>query len=80
MANHVQSVVKSERNRQIMCEGGLISTLLAQCRSILLEKNHPLHLPVTRVLEKLSSQAITLSDFRSDMLCLGGPVDVQPPD
>ncbi|KAM9847921.1 WD repeat- and FYVE domain-containing protein 4 [Aulostomus maculatus] len=73
LANHIQTVVKSERNRQIMCEGGLISTLLSHCQSILLAPNHPLHLPVTRILEKLSSQAITHSDFRK-FLCLGDPL------
>uniref|UniRef100_A0A4W6C760 WDFY family member 4 n=1 Tax=Lates calcarifer TaxID=8187 RepID=A0A4W6C760_LATCA len=60
---HVQAMVKSERNRQIMCEGGLVSKLLVHHRSILLAPNHPLHLPITRILEKLSSQAITHSDF-----------------
>ncbi|KAF7646640.1 hypothetical protein LDENG_00184190, partial [Lucifuga dentata] len=63
LADHIQAMVKSERNRQIMCEGGLVSTLLTHCRRILLASNHPLHLPVTRVLEKLSSQAITHSDL-----------------
>lgn len=67
LANHIQAVVKSERNRQIMCEGGLVSILLAHSQSILLSPSHPLHLPVTRILEKLSSQSISLSDFRSDM-------------
>ncbi|CAN9499844.1 unnamed protein product [Ophioblennius macclurei] len=73
LANHIQVMAKSERNRQIMCEGGLVSTLLDHCRSILLTSNHPLHLPVTRILEKLSSQAITPSDFRK-FLCLGNPL------
>uniref|UniRef100_A0A3Q2Z7R3 Alfy-like armadillo-like repeat domain-containing protein n=1 Tax=Hippocampus comes TaxID=109280 RepID=A0A3Q2Z7R3_HIPCM len=59
VANHIQSAVKSERNRQIMCEGGLLSTLLTHCHSMLLTPNDPLHLTVTRILEKLSSQAIT---------------------
>lgn len=72
LAYHIQAAVKSEQNRQIMCEGGLISTLLAHCQSMLLAPNHPLHLPVTRILEKLSSQSITHSDFRSDMLSLWG--------
>ncbi|KAM7408785.1 hypothetical protein PAMA_002489 [Pampus argenteus] len=72
VAYHIQAVVKSEQNRQIMCEGRLVSTLLAHCRSMLLAPNHPLHLPVTRILEKLSSQAITHSDFRK-FLCLGDP-------
>ncbi|XP_047459291.1 WD repeat- and FYVE domain-containing protein 4 isoform X2 [Mugil cephalus] len=73
LAHHIQGLVKSERNRQIMCEGRLVSTLLAQCQSILLSPNHPLHLPVTRILEKLSSQAITHLDFRK-FLCLGDPL------
>ncbi|XP_068423686.1 WD repeat- and FYVE domain-containing protein 4 isoform X1 [Clinocottus analis] len=73
LAHHVQAMVKSERNRQIACEGRLVSTLLEHCRSMLLAPNHPLHLPVTRILEKLSSQAIKPSDFRK-FLCLGDPL------
>ncbi|KAA8583834.1 hypothetical protein FQN60_015042 [Etheostoma spectabile] len=73
LAHHIQAMVKSERNRQIVCEGGLVSTLLAHCQSMLLAPNHLLHLPVTRILEKLSSQAITQSDFRK-FLCLGDPL------
>ncbi|XP_051935449.1 WD repeat- and FYVE domain-containing protein 4 isoform X1 [Hippocampus zosterae] len=73
VANHIQSAVKSERNRQIMCEGGLISTLLTHCHGMLLTPNDPLHLTVTRILEKLSSQAITPSEFRK-FLCLTGPL------
>ncbi|KAM9727627.1 WD repeat- and FYVE domain-containing protein 4 isoform 2-T2 [Menidia menidia] len=73
MAHHIQAMFKSERNRQIMCEGGLVSTLLTNCQSMLLSPNHPLHLPVTRILEKLSSQAISPSNFRK-FLCLGDPL------
>ncbi|XP_030011898.1 WD repeat- and FYVE domain-containing protein 4 [Sphaeramia orbicularis] len=77
LAYHIQAMVKSEPNRQIMCEGGLVSTLLAHCQSILTSPNHPLHLPVTRILEKLSSQAITHTDFRK-FLCLGDPLMCSP--
>ncbi|XP_077438112.1 WD repeat- and FYVE domain-containing protein 4 isoform X2 [Vanacampus margaritifer] len=73
VANHIQSEVKSERNRQIMCEGGLLSTLLTHCHSMLLTPTDPLHLTVTRILEKLSSQAIKLSEFRK-FLCLADPL------
>ncbi|XP_076599423.1 WD repeat- and FYVE domain-containing protein 4 isoform X1 [Chaetodon auriga] len=73
LAHHIQAMVKSERNRQVMCEGGLVSTVLAHCKHMLLTPNHPLHLPVTRILEKLSSQAITHADFRK-FLCLGDPL------
>uniref|UniRef100_A0A3B3B7H2 DUF4704 domain-containing protein n=1 Tax=Oryzias melastigma TaxID=30732 RepID=A0A3B3B7H2_ORYME len=73
VAHHIQCLVKSERNRQIMCESGLVSTLLTHCRSVLLIPNHPLHVPITRTLEKLSSQAISSSDFRK-FLRLGNPL------
>nr|XP_046257722.1 WD repeat- and FYVE domain-containing protein 4 isoform X2 [Scatophagus argus] len=73
LAHHIQAMVKSERNRQVMCGGGLVATLLDHCRSMLLDPNHPLHLPVTRILEKLSSQAITNADFRK-FLSLGDPL------
>lgn len=68
LMHHIQTMVKPEQNRQILCEGGLVSTLLSHCNTMLLSPNHPLHVPVTRILEKLSSQAITHSDFRSDIL------------
>ncbi|XP_030234798.1 WD repeat- and FYVE domain-containing protein 4 isoform X1 [Gadus morhua] len=73
VAQHIQAMVKSERNRQIMCEGGLVSTLLAHCGGILLDTLHPLSMPITRILEKLASQAITLPDLRA-FLCLGDPL------
>lgn len=64
LVHHIQAVVKTEQNRQVLCNGGLISTLLNHCRSILLEPDHMLHLPVTRILEKLTSQAISHTDLR----------------
>ncbi|MEQ2160527.1 hypothetical protein GOODEAATRI_000080 [Goodea atripinnis] len=70
LAHHILAMVKSERNRQIMCEGGLVSTLLTQCRSMLLSPNHHLHQPVMRIFEKLSSQAISHSEFRLDAVGL----------
>uniref|UniRef100_A0A3P9QBR1 Alfy-like armadillo-like repeat domain-containing protein n=1 Tax=Poecilia reticulata TaxID=8081 RepID=A0A3P9QBR1_POERE len=76
LAHHILSMVKSERNRQMMCEGGLVSILLAHCHSMLLSPNHYLHLPVTRIFEKLSSQAISflyLHPLRQ-FLCLGDPL------
>uniref|UniRef100_A0A8C2WJA7 WDFY family member 4 n=1 Tax=Cyclopterus lumpus TaxID=8103 RepID=A0A8C2WJA7_CYCLU len=74
LALHVQAMVKSERNRQIVCEGGLVSTLLTHCWSMLLAPNHPVHLPVTRILEKLASQAITPSNFSESCVGLAIPV------
>ncbi|XP_060781914.1 WD repeat- and FYVE domain-containing protein 4 isoform X2 [Neoarius graeffei] len=73
VAHHVQSLVKSERNRQIMCESGLPQTLLTQCRDILNNSTHSLHLPVVRILEKLASQSIDHKSLRQ-FLCLQAPL------
>ncbi|XP_076831011.1 WD repeat- and FYVE domain-containing protein 4 isoform X2 [Brachyhypopomus gauderio] len=72
VAHHVQSMVKSEQNRQIMCESGLLATLLRNCGTILNSSTLSLHLPVVRVLEKLASQSID-HKFLRHFLCLGDP-------
>lgn len=64
VADHVQTLVKSERNRQIMCESNLVETLLSHCRYILSNSTHSLHLPVVRILEKLASQSINHKSLR----------------
>ncbi|NXD13811.1 WDFY4 protein, partial [Nothocercus nigrocapillus] len=58
VADHVLSLVKSEKSRQVMCSSGLLSTILMSCHDALRDESHPLHLPLTRVFEKLASQAI----------------------
>ncbi|KAA0718059.1 WD repeat- and FYVE domain-containing protein 4 [Triplophysa tibetana] len=73
IAHHVQTLVKSERNRQIMCEFGLLSTLLTHCKHILMDITSSLYLPVVRILEKLASQAMDHKDLRQ-FLCLGDPL------
>ncbi|XP_061083702.1 WD repeat- and FYVE domain-containing protein 4 isoform X3 [Conger conger] len=84
VANHVQSLVRWERNRQIMCEAGLLLVLLEHCQGPLGSSTHPLHLPVVRVFEKLASQSISHVSLRK-FLCLGNPFlcgaenDLPPP-
>ncbi|XP_052429042.1 WD repeat- and FYVE domain-containing protein 4 isoform X1 [Carassius gibelio] len=73
VAHHVQTLVKSERNRQIMCEFGLLSTLLTHCKHILIDNTHSLHLPTVRILEKLASQSMDHKCLRQ-FLCLGDPL------
>lgn len=58
VVSHIQSLVKSEKSRQVMCGAGLLSTIVTSCQGAFLNENHPLHLPLTRVFEKLASQAI----------------------
>eukprot|EP00063_Salmo_salar_P079374 XP_014054209.1 PREDICTED: WD repeat- and FYVE domain-containing protein 4 isoform X3 [Salmo salar] len=76
VAHHLQVMVTSEKNRQIVCKGGLVSTLLTHCRSILLRPDHPLYLPDTRILEKISSHSISHIDLRR-FLCLCDPLMCQ---
>ncbi|NXK27654.1 WDFY4 protein, partial [Arenaria interpres] len=58
VVDHIQSLVKSEKSRQVMCGSGLLSTIVTSCQDAFRNQSHPLHLPLTRVFEKLASQAI----------------------
>ncbi|NXU48406.1 WDFY4 protein, partial [Turnix velox] len=58
VVDHIQSLVKSEKSRQMICASGLLSTIITSCQDAFRNESHPLHLPLTRVFEKLASQAI----------------------
>ncbi|KFQ66136.1 WD repeat- and FYVE domain-containing protein 4, partial [Phaethon lepturus] len=58
VVDHILSLVKSEKSRQVMCGSGLLSTIITSCQDAFRNESHPLHLPLTRVFEKLASQAI----------------------
>lgn len=58
MASHIQSLVKSEKNRQVMCEAGMLKTLMTTCHQVLTTGSSPLHSGLIRIFEKLASQAI----------------------
>uniref|UniRef100_K7GBL2 WDFY family member 4 n=1 Tax=Pelodiscus sinensis TaxID=13735 RepID=K7GBL2_PELSI len=73
VADHVQSLVKSEKSRQVMCTAGLLSTILSSCQ-------HPLvldGLPLIRIFEKLASQSIE-PDVLRRFLWLGPPPPAVP--
>lgn len=72
MASHIQSLVKSEKNRQIMCEAGMLKTLMTSCHQVLITGNSPLHSGLIRIFEKLASQAIE-PDVLRQFLGLGTP-------
>ncbi|XP_049501299.1 WD repeat- and FYVE domain-containing protein 4 isoform X1 [Panthera uncia] len=72
MASHIQSLVKSEKNRQVMCEAGMLRTLVASCRRALTTSTSPLHSGLIRIFEKLASQAIE-PDVLRQFLGLGVP-------
>ncbi|XP_051474966.1 WD repeat- and FYVE domain-containing protein 4 [Apus apus] len=71
LVDHIQSLVKSEKSRQVMCGTGLLSTIITSCQDAFCNERHPLHLPLTRVFEKLASQAIE-PDVLRQFLWLGG--------
>ncbi|NXK94622.1 WDFY4 protein, partial [Formicarius rufipectus] len=58
VVDHIQSLVRSEKSRQVMCESGLLSTIITSCQDAFLNESHPLHSSLIRVFEKLASQAI----------------------
>uniref|UniRef100_A0A8C4Y031 Alfy-like armadillo-like repeat domain-containing protein n=1 Tax=Gopherus evgoodei TaxID=1825980 RepID=A0A8C4Y031_9SAUR len=72
VADHIQSLVKSEKSRQVMCTSGLLSTIITSCQHALNNDSHPLHLPLIRIFEKLASQSIE-PDVLRQFLWLGTP-------
>ncbi|KAK6633574.1 hypothetical protein RUM44_004181 [Polyplax serrata] len=72
-AELLKSLVRAERNQQLMCESGLPGDLLKCCRIALEEETHPLHPPLQYILERLAAQAIEPRDLR-EFLRLGDPL------
>lgn len=84
LAEVLRSLVRSERNQQVMCEAGLPGELLTRCRVALEDEQHPLHLPLQYMLERLAAQALEPRDLRA-FLRLGSPLccatlESLPPD
>ncbi|XP_014261988.1 WD repeat and FYVE domain-containing protein 3 isoform X2 [Cimex lectularius] len=69
----VKSLVRSERNQQIMCEAGLPAELLSIGSVPLQDENHPLHQPLQYMIERLATQAVEPKDLR-EFLRLGNPL------
>ncbi|XP_048472141.1 WD repeat- and FYVE domain-containing protein 4 [Rhincodon typus] len=74
VADYVLSLVKSERNRQVMCESGLLTVLINRYKEPLVDNNNPLHLPLIRTFEKLACQAVEPQTLRQ-FLRLGDPLN-----
>uniref|UniRef100_H0ZCV3 Uncharacterized protein n=1 Tax=Taeniopygia guttata TaxID=59729 RepID=H0ZCV3_TAEGU len=71
LVDHIQCLVKSEKSRQVMCESGLLSTVITSCQDAFCSDSHPLHLPLTRVFEKLASQAVEPHVLRYKIVSTG---------
>lgn len=60
----LKSLVRTERNQQVMCEAGLPHELLNYCTATLSNENHPLHTPIQYMFERLAAQCLTPKDLR----------------
>lgn len=60
----LKSLVRSERNQQVMCEAGLPTELLSCCSLALEDENHPLHPPIQYMFERLAAQTLQPKDLR----------------
>ncbi|CAG9859319.1 unnamed protein product [Phyllotreta striolata] len=73
IAEIIKSLVRSERNQQVMCDKNFASYLLQIGSEPLQNENHPLHNSLQYMLERLAAQAIEPKDLR-EFLRLGNPL------
>ncbi len=72
-ANLIKTLLRSDRNQQIMCDVNLVGDVLMGCRSVLEDEAHVLHAPLHYILERLAAQKLNPSDLR-DFFRLGNPL------
>lgn len=63
-AEILKSLVRSERNQQVMCEAGLPGQLLQYGSVALEDETHALHQPLQYMLERLAAQGLEPKDLR----------------
>lgn len=77
VAEVIKSLVRSERNQQVMCECNFVGQLLAVGDVPLQNESHPLHNALQYMLERLAAQALEPTDLRQ-FLRLGNPLCCLP--
>lgn len=70
----IKSLVRCERNQQVMCEAGLPAHILFVASAALQQETHPLHPPIQYMIERLATQALEPKDLR-EFLRLGSPLN-----
>lgn len=75
----IKSLVRTERNQQIMCEAGLAGMLLQVGRQALSEEKNALHVSLQYILERLAAQALQPTELR-EFLRLGSPLCCESPN
>lgn len=79
LADVLKSVVRNERNQQIMCEAGLAGQLLKIAKMSLSEESNALHAPLQYILERLAAQALQPTELR-EFLRLSMPLCCESPN
>ena len=72
-AETIKSVLRSERNQQLMCDVNLMGAVLASSRQALEDEAHVLHSPFQYLVERLAAQKLQPDDLRQ-FLRLGHPL------
>lgn len=60
----INSLLESERNQQILCKSGMLTSLLGIYSHVLCDDSHPLNSSVQRIMERLATQTITPRELR----------------
>ena len=65
MAEVIKSLLRHEKNQQIMCDAGFISEIFKIGRCVLEDEGHILHVKFQYLLERLAAQKLEPNDLRS---------------
>ncbi|XP_048248442.1 WD repeat and FYVE domain-containing protein 3-like isoform X1 [Haliotis rufescens] len=69
----LKTLLRTERNQQVMCDGRFPHELLSHGSVALADESHPLHPYLQYMFERLASQSLTPRDLR-DFMRLGSPL------
>lgn len=64
MCELIKSLMRGERNQQVMCEAGMPHELLTRCHVALADELHPLHTTLQFIFERLAAQSLMPRDLR----------------
>ncbi len=67
-ASLVKSLVRSEKNQQLMSQAGLTEEILEYCSNALSDENHILHAPIHYAFERVASHCLTSKDLRYNII------------
>ncbi|OXA60252.1 WD repeat and FYVE domain-containing protein 3 [Folsomia candida] len=75
-AELVKSLVRSEKNQQVMSQAGLTEDILEHCSVALSDEQHPLHQPIHYAFERVATHCLSSKDLRRFMR-LGNPLNCE---